>query len=357
MVQSLLAPVHEWDAIICSSPSLRSTVIDTIDRWEAYLRQHLGAPLRLPRPQLPIIGFGTDVGRIANLAADGAARVRRRTQLGIGPDEVMIFSLGRLSYVDKAFPQAMFKAVHQAQQEGTGGVHFVMAGWFSDEKADRDRYQQAAERYCPQVRVSFIDGNDQQAIGECWAAADVFLLLSDTIIETFGQALVEAMAAGLPLVVSDWDGYRWIVRDRVDGFLIPTLGAAPGPVGEALAMLEYTESIGYAQYSGAVSAHTAVDVMAAGAALSRLIASPALRRELGEAARSRAQQHFDWPVIVDQYARLFDDLAERRAWSEPAKRSAALNPLRDDPFASFRLLPTAVMTDEVTIRRGAVDSP
>ena len=39
--------------------------------------------------------------------------------------------------------------------------------------------------------------------------------LADNIQETFGLTPVEAMAAGLPCVMSDWDGYRDTVRDGV----------------------------------------------------------------------------------------------------------------------------------------------
>ena len=357
MMHSLLAPMQEWDAIICSSPSLQRTVLDTIDAWESYLRQRLGTSARLPRPQLPIIGFGSDVGRIESQAADDAARFRFRARLNIESDEVMVFSLGRLSYVDKAFPQAMLKAVQAAHQSSAIGMHLVMAGWFAPGEEDRARYEEAVRRYCRNVPVTFIDGNDQSVIGECWAAADAFMLLSDTIIETFGQALVEAMSAGLPLVVSDWDGYRSIVREGVDGFLIPTLGASPGVIGEALAMLEYVGATGYANYSGSVSAHTAVDVGAAGSALARLAASPSLRRSMGEAGRSRAREQFDWPVVVEQYAQLFDELGARRAMPTASVPDASLNPLRGDPFSTFGALPTMVMTDHVRIRRGAMDAP
>lgn len=357
MMHSLLAPMQEWDAIICSSPSLRRTVLDTIDAWESYLRQRLGGSARLPRPQLPIIGFGSDVDRIVSKAADGSARSRLRARLNIEPDDVMVFSLGRLSHVDKAFPQAMFKAVQVAYESTAVGMHLVMAGWFAQGEEDRARYLEAVGRYCPDVPVTFIDGSDQAAIGECWAGADAFLLLSDTIIETFGQALVEAMSAGLPLVVSDWDGYRSIVRDGVDGFLVPTMGASPGPIGEAMAMLEYVGATGYSGYSGAVSAHTAVDVAAAGSALARLAVSPALRRSMGAAGLSRAREQFDWPVIVGQYAQLFDELIARRGATIASIADASLNPLRDDPFSTFGALPTLVMSDRVRIRRGPMDPP
>ena len=44
--------------------------------------------------------------------------------------------------------------------------------------------------------------------------------LSDNIQETFGLTPLEAMASGIPVIVSDWDGYRSTVRDNKDGFRI-----------------------------------------------------------------------------------------------------------------------------------------
>lgn len=357
MVNSLLAPMHEWDAVISSSPTLQRTLVDTIDAWESYLRERLGDGVRVPRPQLPVIGFGSEVNRIAQQAVDPMARQRMRTRLSIAPDDFMVFSLGRLSYYDKAFPQAMFKAVQAASQASSPRLHFVMAGWFAQGEEDRAHYEQAAQRYCPDVRVTFIDGNDQAAIADCWAAADAFMLLSDTIIETFGQALVEAMSAGLPVVVSDWDGYRSIVRNGVDGFLVPTLGAAPGPLGDALAMLEYVGATDYFSYSGAVSAHTAVDVAAAAQAVSSLANSSSLRKAMGRAGHSRAKEQFDWPVVVEQYADLFDELAARRRAATAHGDPVPLNPLRGDPFRTFRHLPTEILSDHHRITRGPMDEP
>ena len=54
------------------------------------------------------------------------------------------------------------------------------------------------------------------------ASGDVFLSLPDNIQETFGLVVVEAMASGLPVLGSDWDGYRDLVVHGETGFLVPT---------------------------------------------------------------------------------------------------------------------------------------
>jgi glycosyltransferase involved in cell wall biosynthesis len=49
---------------------------------------------------------------------------------------------------------------------------------------------------------------------------DIFCSLSDNIQESFGLTVIEAMAAGLPAVVSNWNGYREAISHGTNGVLV-----------------------------------------------------------------------------------------------------------------------------------------
>ena len=346
-----LAPTHPWDALICTSPAVQQAMESMFDGWAEHLAARLGA-VRAPRPQLPLIPLAVDVPALQRQRADQQARQGLRQRLGVADDDVLVLWVGRLSYFEKAFPQAMFEAVARAAQISGKRFQFTLLGWFPGGEADLKLYQQAAALLAPGLNVVVLDGNDPQLLAQSWAAADVFLSLVDNIQETFGLAPVEAMAAGVPVVVSDWDGYRYTVRDGVDGYRIPTLASPRGAPGALLAGLHGLELETYQTYVGAVAQHTAAHIEQAAAALARLAEDPALRQAMGAAAQQRAQSTFSWPVVVGQYVDLFAELAERRgsAGAGESTAGAKLQPLRGEPFADFRGFATQVLAPELVLR-------
>jgi glycosyltransferase involved in cell wall biosynthesis len=349
---SATAPVQAWDALICSSPAVREAMEVMFDGWAAHLQERLGA-VRAPRPQLPIIPLAVEVERIAAEADAAEGRRELRQRHGIASADLVVLWVGRLSFFEKAFPQPMFQAVELAAQAAGVRVHFLMAGWFPRGEKDRDLYLQAARAHAPSVPLVLLDGNDPAVLARCWAAADVFLSLVDNIQETFGLTPVEAMAAGLPVVVSDWDGYRFTVQDGEQGFLVPTLGAPPGVPGEMLCHRHAMLAESYQAYVGAVAQHTAVHIGRAAEALRRLFLDSSLRARFGAAGRHRARTMFSWPVVVAQYNELFAELAERREKAPTGEASAAccrLSPLRGDPFADLEGFASALLQDDIRLR-------
>jgi hypothetical protein len=228
-------------------------------------------------------------------------------------------------------------------------VAFVMAGWFPNPD-DRRHYEEAAAAHAPNVDVRFVDGNDPARVGALWAASDIFLSLVDNIQETFGLTPLEAMAAGKPIVASDWDGYRFTIRDGEEGFLVPTLFGPAGGLGAAMSVRHVMEAQSYQAYVGAFAQHTAVHIPTAAAALRRLIDDPELRRRMGEAGRARVRQAFDWKVVARQYNALCDDLAERRRSAGAPPTRHRISPVKGDVFRDFAGFATATLAPQTPLR-------
>ena len=335
----LTAPVRSWDALVCTSRAVRDTVRQLLEAQAEYLRWRLGAA-RFELPQLPLIPLGV---HCAEYRIDEAARAEARTKLGVAADDLVVLFVGRLSFHAKAHPLPMYLALERAA-EGRR-VHMVQAGWFGN-AAIEAAFRDAGRLLAPSVNLIFLDGRDaaQKAIG--WASADVFCSLADNVQETFGLTPIEAMAAGLPVVAADWNGYRDTVRDGIDGFLVPTL-MPPAPLGADLAARHELGVDSYDMYCGHTGQLVAVDTAAAEAAFRRLFADAGLRRRMGEAGRQRAEALYDWRTVIAAYQTLWADLAERRRCTADFSDRAApkANPARPDPFAAFASYPTATLAD------------
>ena len=350
--ETLLSPLQSWDAIICTSRSVRHAVEELLDGYGDYLAGRLG---QKPRTvvQLPIIPLGTDGELGDQRRGDAAARTKLRTRLGIGDNDVVILFFGRLSFHAKAHPAPMMAAVEQAARAcPERKIHLFMTGQFFNDPIKRT-FHGLAREICRDATCHFLDGADNEIAEASWSAADIFLSLSDNIQESFGLTPLEAMAAGLPCVVSDWDGYRDTVVDGETGFLVPST-IPPVGGGAVIANRFHAEQINYDQYIALTSQVTAVDIPAASAALIRLIMDGDLRQRMGAAGRQRIAEVFDWAHIVRQYQELWAELASRRqADTElgPLAPGSAFHPLRPDPFAMFHHHATASLSDSDVVSR------
>jgi glycosyltransferase involved in cell wall biosynthesis len=166
-------------------------------------------------------------------------------------------------------------------------------------------------------QVNIITDYDGADIPLMYAASDCFLSPSDHVQETFGLTPLEAMASGVPPIVSDWDGYRETVIDGECGLTVPTYWAD----GCATASLEVPAG-SQSEYFFRLAQSVAVDVPALARAMTRLIEDEELRRTLAEAGRKRVLEHYGWPRVIKLYEEWWAELRERMERDEsPATRT------------------------------------
>jgi glycosyltransferase involved in cell wall biosynthesis len=346
LLQSLVtAPFQPHDALICTSRAVAAMVREVTTAYTEHLLERLGQPARIGlRSVLPaqaIIPLGVDVDRFK--PANPEERAEARQTLGVSDDEVAVLYVGRLSHHAKAHPFPIFRATSEAAGASGRSVHLILAGWAAH-PAVLDAFQSGARDFAPNVRTSFLDGRDARIRHSVWRAADVFVSPSDSIQETFGLSVVEAMASGLPVVASDWNGYRDLVEDGRTGFLVPTTTVA-GATSSATARLLAGE-LNYDHFLAECSQATAVDIPAMAAAITRLVRDPELRARMGVAGCARARQHFAWEHIIRAYEDLWRTQdQERRRCAQLSEthsrwRGAAGPAAYPSPERSFAAYPT-----------------
>lgn len=151
-------------------------------------------------------------------------------------------------------------------------VHLVLAGPEAGIAARLEDWLRDAGIADRTTRTGMIEGEDKRA---ALAAASLFALPSYS--ENFGIAVLEAMAAGLPVAISDQVNLWHDVEAAGAGLVSPC------------------------------------DVGAFAALLERLLGDPAEARRMGEAGRRLARDSFSWPRIAARLESVYEDVAARRS--------------------------------------------
>jgi len=121
--------------------------------------------------------------------------------------------------------------------------------------------------------VEFLGWIDGQNKIDVICSADVFVLPS--YFEALPNAIIEAMAAGLPIISTNVGGIPDIIQDGVNGFLVQ-----PG------------------------------DIQAIADRILKLLADKALREKIGERNSMKAKSTFDVNVVIEQLCQIYHELLE-----------------------------------------------
>ena len=336
--------VFSWDALICSSSAGRAVVESVLSQREERQSRRAGVPiqaLRQHRPQLPVIPLPMPVQQLQDALPQ---REMARAALGLPDAADVVLWLGRLALHSKADPAPTYQVLNTlAQRRERPLILLELGPDDNEESAAAFARLRSCFRYLKFLRLGDKAPVSEAVKHQALAAADLGVSLVDNLQETFGQSVVEMMAAGLPVVVSDWDGYRDLVQHGCQGFRVPSRWAEVAP--SLSVSLGWNHRIGlnaYPAVAGSLAQLVQLDLDEAQACVLTLLEHAHLRRQMGAAAARWAMERFDCAVVADQYRLLLNDLYDRRRqasaeWHQRPQPPLPLDPVRCfQPFASER---------------------
>ena len=231
--------------------------------------------IQASRARTRVIPLGVRPERLRVDDATRAEAAARRARWG---DRTVLF-VGRLVYYKGL--DVLLRAARRLDGR------LVLAG----DGPERSRLEQLAKDLSVFDRICFLGHLEEQSLVAAYLAADVVVLPSTGIGESFGQTQVEAALLGKPVVSTRLPtGVPWVNLDGVTGLVVP-----PG------------------------------DDAGLAAALQRLLDDPALARRLGAAGKERAEHEFTAEIMVDRTLSLYRELTS--GGNGGATRAAAGKPL------------------------------
>lgn len=223
------------------------------------VRRALVANEGIPAGRVQVIYNGVD-GAAFNGQMDERPTVRR--ELGLDEDQFAVIQVARLDHLKDhgTALRAIERVVGRCRR-----VRLLLVG----EGPERDAIETeiGRRRLEPYVRLLGLRSD----VARLLKAADVFLLTS--ISEGIPVTVIEAMAAGLPVVSTDVGGVGEVVQHGATGLLAPS--------GNDAALAD---------------------------AILELAGAPALRQALGKRARSRAHDTFSQQRMHDAYRQCYDEM-------------------------------------------------
>ncbi len=212
-----------------------------------------------------------------------------RARHGIAPEDLLIGAVGRLD-PGKGLPLVL-EATHALRARGLPARAAIVGGaWDPTGHAHAEELRARAQELGILESVTFT--GHVADVWSVYAALDV-LVVPSLAPGGYGEgapnALFEGLAAGLPVVASRSGGLPELVRDGVDGLLVP----AGDP--EALA-----------------------------AALERLLRDPPLRRRLAAEARRQAGETFSTERCAARTQEIYDEVLVEREGYRLARASSPL---------------------------------
>ncbi|MBN1663337.1 MAG: glycosyltransferase family 4 protein [Deltaproteobacteria bacterium] len=162
------------------------------------------------KDKVEVIHPGVDVKRFENINRE-LSRKDIEGNYGIAADETLILFVS-MNFEIKGLDTLIAALGAVKKKDPPAKFKLLIIG-----KGDKKKYRQIAENLGVSDHVIFTGVVEKNTLAKIYRAGDIYAMLSK--FDTFGLAVLEAMAASLPVIVSDHVGAKDIVEHGKNGFI------------------------------------------------------------------------------------------------------------------------------------------
>jgi glycosyltransferase involved in cell wall biosynthesis len=186
-----------------------------------------------------------------------------RIENGIRDDAIVLLFIGVLDLAHHY--RRVDLLINSLKKLNDKSIHLIVVG----DGKEANKYRELVDNLGLTSLVHFLEKVPHNELPPVYAAADIFILPS-VIQEAFPLVVLEAMACGKPVIVSNLPGVRSMIDDGENGYLVQ-----PGNLHDLVNKIKL------------------------------LLASSDRRREFGVRGRSKINKQYTWEVIILQLEKLY----------------------------------------------------
>lgn len=334
---SMLEGTLPCDSIVCPSQAAQQVLKKLLDAISETSRRQYNVNISY-NGRLDVIPFGIDTDRFCP-----RDKIDARRQMEFPLDKLLLLSVARFSVCDKMDLFPLLTSFKEVLNQVDDPIALVLAG-----EDTRYGYSEKVKQFAKNLgilnQIIFLTNFDSTLKPLLYSSADIFVSISDSIQESFGLAIIEAMASSLPVIASDWNGYRDAVVPSKTGFLVPTYWC---PCDEEISSLAPFSSWEidhlYLGQSVSVESRKLTEYML------QLVRNKTLRYEMGSSARQRVLEHYAWKKVIRRYEALCVELDQQARKMPPfTKQSDSL--FCPSYYNIFQHYATATVRDDARLR-------
>ena len=330
--------LYPFDAVICTSRQAMKAYEALLGQTAEDFEGRYGIKLSFP-PKLVHIPLGVDTDQFAP-----RDKTKARALLSLPQNGLIILCFGRLSAHEKMDLLPVLRAFKRLTEDHPQKMKKALLLLAGDDA--RYGYGEKVEGFAGEMgisdKVKVMRNPSFVETPLIYSASDIFISFPDNFQESFGITVLEAMSSGLPVVVSDWDGYRDTVLHGEVGFRVPTYWAdCEGRIALYSPICDWRQEHLYLAQSVCVDQDEMVGF------LGELILNPSLRLSMGDNARRHVLENFDWRVVIRRYDELWKELwREAESHGMLERRRPMFVP---DRIKSFGGYPTEMLSDQKVV--------